>query len=402
MIFWMMPDGAARTKEMMNNFLEPFNKENPDISVDVRVINRHTLWARIFTLKHEGLHEECPDLIAIPHYWTQLMAVTGLLENLTEMDKTIRVDDCLDPLRAHSYKADSADIYSCPWWFDISALHYREDHLKLISPEPRKLLSTWSGLLEACALLKEHFAGTEGYYPVQNSDWRGALSNRGVLPCLKSRGAYIISEDGKTCGFGEPAFERGLEDYIELALRKYMPILKERSSLGNVNSGRSSIAITRRQGVGMFGGGNQDLPVATVGVPRAGAHYANYLGGVNLGITKKGAHKQNALKLLKWLTGVESQAKYAAGTEVFPALDASFQNFLLSSPRRIQSYAQIIADCFTLPSCMAAGTVMEVLGSLLGAVSTAVVRNEYGKSFLQSEIKKAKEEADNILRLYGD
>jgi ABC-type glycerol-3-phosphate transport system substrate-binding protein len=250
--------------------------------------------------------------------------------------------------------------------------------------------------------LKERFADTEGYYPVQNSDWRGTLSNRGVLPCLWSRGAYIISEDGKTNGFGEPAFEQGLEDYIELALKKYMPILKERSSLGNVNSGRSSIAITRRLGVGVFGGGNKDLPVMTVSVPRTGVHYVNYLGGVNLGITKVSAQKQNALKLLKWLTGAKAQLKYAARNEVFPALDASFQNFLLSSPRRIQSYARIIADCATLPNLMAAGTVMEVLGILLGAVSTAVVRNSYSKSFLQSEIKKAKEEADNILRLYGD
>jgi ABC-type glycerol-3-phosphate transport system substrate-binding protein len=385
----------------MEAFIEPFKEANPDISVTIRVINRRTLWVKVFALSHEIPGDEIPDIIAMPHYWTQLLAGSGVLENLTELDKTLRVDNCLDPLKPHSYKNGSADVYSMPWWFDVSVLHYREDHLKLISKEPRQLLSTWRGLLEACGMLKEHFEGVDGYYPVQNSDWRGILSNRGALPCLWSRGAVVISEDGKTADFDSAAFERGLEDYIELALKKYMPVLMERNSLGGISFGKSSIVITRRQSASMFERGAGNISLKTLSVPKTGDSYVNYLGGVNLGIIRNGADKNSALKFLKWISSAENQIKYASVTEVFPAAEESFENFLLVSPERMQNYNQIIAQSASLPNRMVAGTVMEVLGELLMSVVSAIVTDKYSKDFLKSGLKNAAREVSNILSLYG-
>jgi ABC-type glycerol-3-phosphate transport system substrate-binding protein len=401
MILWMMPDSATRTLEVMETFLEHFKKDNPDVSITIRVINRRTLWGKVFTLTHKIPGDEIPDVIAMPHYWTQLLAGGGVLENLTELDKTLRVDDCLDPLRPHCYKNGSADIYSIPWWFDVSALHYREDHLKLIFKDPQEQLATWQGFLEACGRLKEYFEGVEGYYPVQNSDWRGSLSSRGALPCLWSRGAVVISEDGKTADFGSPVFEQGLEDYIKLALKKYMPILMERNSLGGIASGKSSIIITRRQGVSAFARGGGSVAVKTLSVPKTGGSYVNYLGGVNLGIIKNGADKKNALKFLKWLSGAENQIKYASMTGVFPATEESFESFLLSSPERMQNYHQIIADSAPLPNRMSTGTVMEVLGELFISAVGAIITNKYNKDVLKSGLENAAREVSNILRLYG-
>ena len=396
MILWMMPDGATRTQEMINNFLEPFKKANPDIPIEIRVINRRTLWAKIFTLKNSCALDESPDLIAFPHYWTELLVQSGALENLTALDKSIRVDNCLDSLKPHCYKKGTPDIYSMPWWFDISALHYREDHLKLITDNPQKLLSTWAGLLDACKALKEHFEGIEGYYPIQNSDWRGTLSNRGVLPCLWSRSAQMVHAGGIN-GVGEPVFEQGLSDYIELALKNYMPILRERSSIGNITSGRASMILSRRNGLSTF-----EMPVNTLSIPRSGANYANYLGGVNLGIIKSNRERDNALSLLKWITSAENQIKYARAAEGFPALEEELRSFISSLPPRIKNYTQIIADSQTLPGLMATGALMEVLGELLSAAATAVVSGRYTKDLLAAEIKKAKAGTDDIIRLYGE
>ncbi|MDR0645939.1 MAG: extracellular solute-binding protein [Elusimicrobiota bacterium] len=401
MILWMMPDNATRTREVMETFINPFKKENPDVSVTIRVINRRTLWRKIFTLTHEIPGDEIPDVIAMPHYWTQLLAVGGVLENLTELDKTLRVDNSLDPLKPHSYKNDSADVYSMPWWFDVSALHYREDHLKLVSKEPRRLLSTWQGLLEACGMLKEYFENVEGYFPMQNSDWRGMLSNRGVLPCLWSKGAIVISQDGKTADFNSPAFESGLQDYIDLALKRYMPILMERNSLGGIGLGKSSMIITRRQGVSVFERNSGNIILRTLSVPKTGDSYVNYLSGVNLGIIKTGAGKESALKFLKWISGVENQIKYASMAEVFPAAEESFESFMLFSPERMQTYNHIIAESASLPNLMATGTVMEVLGEVLMSVVNAIVTSRYSEDILKSELKKAALEVSNILGLYG-
>ena len=138
MIFWMLPDSGIETAEMMEGFLSDFRKQNPDINLEVQIINRRTLWGKIFTLKHDIGTQGCPDLIAFPHYWTDILTTAKLLEPLKKFDKDITVKNVLDPLRTHCVSNENQEIYSFPWWLDISALHYREDHLKAVSSKPKR------------------------------------------------------------------------------------------------------------------------------------------------------------------------------------------------------------------------------------------------------------------------
>jgi ABC-type glycerol-3-phosphate transport system substrate-binding protein len=401
MIFWMMPDNSAQTQAVMSVFLSGFKRENPDINVEVKVINRRTLWSEIFTLRHKNVAGLAPDLIAFPHYWTRILARANALENLTNLDKTLRVEDCLDPVRSHCYGPDEVDLYSYPWWLDITALHYREDHLKLISDEPQKLLSTWPGLLEACKKLKEHFSSTEGYFPIQNTDWRGSLSHRAVLPCIWGRGGYLVSSDQKRCGIGAAEFRQGMEDFISLAQKGYMPILRERNSLGTMSSGKASIMLTRRQGISMFEGAKKDLPVTTLPVPRTGASYVNYLSAVNLSVVRGSKCTQEALRLLKWLSAPQNQMHYASLTEVFPASEAAFENFLLSSPQRIRNYTNIIAGARTLPNHIVTGTIMEIMASIMSQAASSILKGKYSNELLAQILKDANDEAQMPLHLYG-
>ncbi|WP_428066731.1 extracellular solute-binding protein [Candidatus Proelusimicrobium volucris] len=402
MIFWMMPDNSTLTQRMIEKFLTDFKKHNPGLSINIRVINRRTLWTKMFTLKHEIGRAGCPDIIAFPHYWTNLLIKANILQNLTELDKLLRVDNCLDPLKPFCYKKDTGDIYSYPWWMDITALHYREDHLKLITSKPEELLNTWPGFLEACARLKEYFGGQEDYYPVQNNDWRGSLSYRSALPCVWGRGADIYNEDGSVSGLGTAQFLAGIEDFIELAVKGYMPILRERSSNGAISCGKSSMMLTRRQGITMFEGKETDFKVRTLPIPKTGTEHINYMSGVNLGIVRGSVNIQPALDLIKWLTRPEKQIEYASMTEVFPALEGSFESFLLASPQRIRNYAHIIAGARTMRNHIASGTVMEVLGNIMSKAASAIVMNQYSPEILKSELKKGDEDVNNILHLYNE
>ena len=401
MIFWIMPDNAERTQSIMENFLKDFKKENPSINIKIEVINRATLWNKIFSLRHQIGTEKGPDLIAMPHYWTELLIKAGVLVNLTEFDKTFRVDNYLEILRPHCYKKGTSDIYSVPWWFDITALHYREDHLKQISNTPQELLSTWQGMLEACKKLKERFSDVEGYFPMQNSDWRGSLSHRAVLPCIWSRGGFLMDEKENLSGFNVLGTRQGIEDFATLALKGYMPILRERSSLGTISSGYASMIMTRRQGIAMFEGQKANFEVKTLPIPKTGASYINYLDATNLALIKGSSQEQAAL-LLKWLTRPENQIKYSVLTEVFPALEASFDNFLISSPVRVQNYTKILATAKALPSHIASGTLMEMLGEVMTNTSSDIVRNQYSPEILEERLLKEQKEADDILSLYRE
>ena len=138
MIFWMLPDSGLETADLMEEFLKDFRQQNPDIDLDVQVINRRALWNKIFTLKHDIGKEGCPDLIAFPHYWTEILATAQLLEPLKKFDKDISVSEVIDPLRPHCFSNVTKEIYSFPWWLDITALHYREDHLKAVTVNPEE------------------------------------------------------------------------------------------------------------------------------------------------------------------------------------------------------------------------------------------------------------------------
>ncbi len=399
MIIWVMPDAGDKTKETYASFLSLFQKENPNIPVSMRVFTRNVLWRRMFTIKHPTHEEEVPDVIQIPHYWTALLVREGVVENLSQLDPGLSLSSCLTPLKNHCYKPGTKDIYSYPWWFDISALHYRADHLKLITSTPEKDLATWQGLLEICAALREKFKHVPGYYPVQNSDWRGSLSMRSALPCVWGRGVDLLTQDLKCTSVGTKAFKEAIHDYITLALKNYMPILRERGSLGTMVSGKASLMISRKQGVGSFDA-RRGIQVRTVPVPSTGDTPAAYLSGMNLAVNVRSEHKKEALAFIKFCARMENQTRLAKMLETFPAFEEAFEWFLLSSGRRLRAYGGILTSAKTLPNITITGTIMEILKRILAVCATQIVEGRFTQALLDRELDLAAKEITYLLSIY--
>lgn len=399
MILWVMPDSGAKTKEDYASLISLFKQENPSIDVTVRVFTRNVLWRRMFTIKHPTHEEEVPDVIQIPHYWTALLVREGVAENLSELDPGLSLSNCLVPLKVHCYQPGTKDIYSYPWWFDLSALHYRADHLKLVTAHPEKDLSTWNGLLNVCEALRERFKDVPGYYPMQNSDWRGSLSMRNALPCIWGRGGDLLSADRGTSLLGTKAFKDGIRDYVELALKNYMPILRERGSLGTLLSGKASLMISRKQGVGTFSA-RRALKVHTLPVPATGEESNAYLSGINLFVNKLSQHKKDALKFLKFCARPDIQLHYSSRIEAFPAFEDAFEKFIFSSSQRLQTYSTILASSRTLPNMVVTGTIMEILKRILAVCATQIVEERFTQASLDRELELASKEIEYLLSIY--
>ncbi len=400
MIVWVMPDAGDKSKETYNAFLSLFRKENPQINVSMRVFTRNVLWRRMFTIKNPTHEEEVPDVIQIPHYWTSLLVREGVAENLSQLDPGLSLASCMKVLKNHCYKPGTKDIYSYPWWFDISALHYREDHLKSVTAHPERDLATWEGFLKICAALREKFQNVPGYYPVQNSDWRGSLSMRSALPCVWGRGVDLLTADLKRTSVATKAFKEGIRDYINLALKNYMPILRERGSLGTMVSGQASLMISRKQGVGTFDA-RRGIPVRTLPVPSTGDTRAAYLSGMNLFINVRSQHKKEALSFIKFCTRPETQAYLARTLEVFPAFEDAVELFVLSSPsKRLRAYENILPLAKTLPNLTITGTIMEILKRILAVCATQIVEGRFTQASLDRELDLAAKEIEYLLSIY--
>ena len=399
MILWAMPDSGARSKEDYATFLALFKEENPSIPVSVRVFTRNVLWRRMFTIKNPTHEEEIPDVIQIPHYYTALLVKEGVAENLSRLDPGLSLAACLPILKQHCYQPGTKDIYSYPWWFDLSALHYRADHLKLVSKNPNEDLKTWKGFLKICAALREKFKDVPGYYPVQNSDWRGSLSMRSALPCVWSRGVDFLASDHQATQVGTKAFKEGLRDYVELALKEYMPILRERDSLGTMMSGKASMMISRKQGLSTFSA-RRGMRVHTVPVPATGATSAAYLSGMNLFINVHSQNKKDALQFIKFCARPDVQLRYAQLIEVFPAFTDPLTAVLTSTPR-LHAYTEILRSAHTLPNTVIMGTMMEILKRVLAVCGAQIVENRFTQASLDREIDLVAKEIEYLLSIYG-
>ena len=399
MILWVMPDAGDKSKDVYASFISLFKKENPSVDVTMRVFTRNVLWRRMFTIKHPTHEEEVPDLIQIPHYWTALLVREGVAENLSELDPGLSLANCLVPLKAHCYQPVTKDIYSYPWWFDLSALHYRADHLKLVTSKPEQDLATWDGLLRTCEALREQFKDVPGYYPMQNSDWRGSLSMRNALPCVWGRGSDILSADRGTTLVGTKAFKECIRDYINLALKNYMPILRERGSLGTVVSGKASMMISRKQGVSTFNA-RRGIRVRTLPVPTTGDMYFSYLSGMNLFINTQSQEKKNALKFIKFCARPDVQLQYASKIDAFPAFEDAFEQFIFSSTQRLSTYSNILSSARTLPNITITGTVMEILKRVLAVCATQIVEGRFSQAALDRDLDLTAKEIEYLLSIY--
>ena len=399
MIIWVMPDAGDKTRETYTAFLSLFKKENPHIPVSMRVFTRNVLWRRMFTIKNPTHEEEIPDVVQIPHYWTALLVREGVAENLSRLDPGLSLASCIGPLKNHCYQPGTKELYSYPWWFDVSALHYREDHLKLVTNHPEKDLSTWAGFLQICAALRERFKDVPGYYPVQNSDWRGSLSMRSALPCVWGRGVDLLTPDLKRTSVATKAFKEGIRDYVNLALENYMPILRERGSLGTIVSGQASLMISRKQGVGSFDA-RRGIPVRTLPVPAKGDTSAAYLSGMNWFVNVRSQHKKEALTFLKFCARPDIQAYLAKTLEVFPAFEDAVELFVLASPKRLRAYDTILPTAKTLPNITITGTVMEILKHILAVCATQIVEGRFTQASLDRELDMAAKEIEYLLSVY--
>ena len=161
-------------------------------------------------------------------------------------------------------------------------------------------------------------------------------------------------------GAAYEAFKEGLRDYVNLAIHNFMPILRERGSLGTMVSGKASLMLSRKLGLSTFDA-RRGMQVHTVPVPSTGEISAAYMSGMNLFINTRSQHKKEALAFIKFCARPEIQVHYAKLLEVFPAFEDALELFMLSSSRRLHIYGGILARARTLPNITIMGTFLNAV-----------------------------------------
>lgn len=402
LVFWLLPNSGLETMSHLNAIIGKFNTFYPEIRVKPHVLTDKTLWQRLFLSRREDPGFELPDIVEIPHHWTALFSKLGMLENLTGLDPSLSVENCILPLKSHCFMPGSKDIYSLPWWMSVTALHYRVDHLFKVTDNPENLLKTWDGLLSACSELKKKFRARD-YFPVANSSLRGLLTLREVLPFIWERGGDLFDAQLKRPAIYEEVVIKGVEDFLVLFERGFMPLMRERGSLGTMAEGKASMVLTRRQSEAVFDESvRTPLILKTLPFPGRKTSSISIMTSYNLVILKSGGRKKRALELVKWLCSDEYSTQYSKLIKAFPCSTEGFEKFIFSSQERMKTYAEIVAKAKCLPSSVVCATYVGILDEILAYVCWEMVKGRYSRSLLIKQLKKAQIEIEYLLSLYGD
>lgn len=390
MIFWVLPNCGFKTVSSLKGLICEFAADALKAPVEISVKTQSSLWKQLFLCLRQPRDFPLPDMVQIPHHWTTLFSRLGLFQDLSDWDPQLVLDGWMETLRPHCLLAGTDRIYSLPWWAELSVLHYRSDHFKEVTSSPQELLGTWDGLLEACRIIQKK-RQSPGFHPLENSDARGAISVKDLLPCIWNRqGKLLTSDMGRVIHKDETV--RGIEDYLLLAKSGYLPLMNDRlgevSGFDSLSEGGASMALSRRF--------VESPDIKTVPFPGISSKPgSSLLAGHNLAVLRNSRNCREAFALLKWLTRSDIQTRYARTIRAFPPIaDLSVLG------RRV--YTQILPNAKTLPNITVCGTCEQLLDDVLWKTAKEILRRSYSTDSLVEKLIMVQAETDYLLSLYGD
>lgn len=194
--------------------------------------------------------------------------------------------------------------------FDEAGLEYPNDNW------------TWDDLIEnAKKLTKKDDSGKLTQFGYNASKWEYA-----IYPYLWSNGADITNEDGtKADGYmNSPETIAAMEQYIAMSkgTDKVSPTPQDAETLGGDSSmfmtDKLAMMITGRWVKYDLDRTNIDYGTALIPMGKDGGRNG-IIASASWAINAQGKHKEEAYKLVKWLSGKEAQELYSEGGNSLPA-----------------------------------------------------------------------------------
>lgn len=325
--FWAM----GREGEVVQELVHDFERENPD----VRVIVQQVPW----TAAHEKLltgfvGRSMPDLTQLGNTWVAEFAALGALEPLSA-----RVAEAPDVARAEFFpgiwdtNVIDGEAYGVPWYVDTRVLFYRSDVLARAGYD--SIPGTWAGWRAAMEAVKREMGPERYAILLPLNEWHPA-----VILGLQN-GSPLLGDRATRGAFAQPAFAGAFDWLLDLYESGLAPPVAN-TEVANVYQefarGTFSMYITGPWNLGEF---ERRLPAelqdawatAPLPGPDGAESGVSLAGGSSLVLYRGSRHKEEAWRLLRYLSRPEVQVRFYALTGDLPARVAAWNDPVLSAPR---------------------------------------------------------------------
>ncbi|UUZ58622.1 ABC transporter substrate-binding protein [Nocardioides sp. B-3] len=305
--------------------MEGFEADHPDVSVDIRVTPWDQYWTKLRAAAGGGA---TPDVFWMNGPNFQLYAGNDIVAPLGDhvADGDIEVDDYPESL-VDLYTPDG-ELYGVPKDFDTIGLWYNKklfDDAGVDYPD-----KSWTGddLRSAAEKLTDKKAGTFGI--------TAALEGQqDYYNTILRAGGHVISEDGSSSGYDDPATIEGLRFWTDLIDAGLSPTLQQMTDtlpLQWFESGKTAMFYGGSRNLAEFKSNEYTVDKVDVAPLPVGEERAVVIHGLANMMSAQTEHPEEAREFLQYLGSEDAARVLGESGTVIPAYDGTQQARVEAAP----------------------------------------------------------------------
>lgn len=409
---WIMPNSLEPLRDI-EEALKSFEENHPNIKVKVTVVDWGAAWTKITTA---ATSRDVPDIAQLGSTWVGAISGMGALLDIKDRVPELGGASAFVPAAWKSSGIiGSGQVTAIPWIVDARALFYRTDVFKKLNLTARDL-DTWDKFKSSLEKIKKARLVIEGLeiYPLGmpgKNDWN-VVHN--LSPWIWGAGGDYLASDLKTSLLNSQQALDGVFFYINLAKQGLVPSeyleLNTAQVSSNFNNGSVAMMFDGPYEVRTLttppaqGGASESITARNFGVvpyPKGPKGRFTFVGGSNLSIFKYAKHKEEAFKVLKYLTtNDEAQLTYCKASGFLPAKLSVFNKpyFSVDPARRV--FREAIKYGKTYPCVNFWGILEPILTRRFGILWDYVTgsKGALDKNEIAKQMDLAKKEMETIIQ----
>lgn len=363
--------------EVLDQLADTFEKENPDVTINVTAVPWESAHDRIATSIAGG---ETPDVSMLGTTWVGEFAATGALEPTPE-----GLVDSSDFFEGSWGTAVVDDVaYGVPWYVDTRVLYYRTDLAEKAGVEAP---TTWDEYKTFAKALKDEGAKSGVSLPPGGFD-----SWQYVAPLAWQDGGDILDADGEFAfdteawknafTFYDSFFDEGIAEPTRFETGEIEQEFID-GTVGSFFSGPFHVGLLREQGGEEFAD-----KFAVAQVPGESSR-TSFTGGGNLAVFNDSENRDASWKFVRWLSEPETQiAWYGISTDL-PSTQAAFDDPQFAEDPYLSVFAEQLADSKAPPAIPTWAQVSAVIDQELEKVTR-------GDTTVEDALKTIQDQATSI------
>lgn len=314
----------TKQEPVLREILDNFEKENENIDVEIQLTPFSDYWTKLEAAATGG---EMADVVWMNGPNFQLYAKNGIIEPLTEYLTESDIDFGDYPEGLVDLYTFEEESYGVPKDWDTSALWYNKEIFDNAGVDYPTDDWTFEDFVSAAKQLTDKDAGIFGASA-------NAMTQEGMYEYILQNGGFIINEDSTESGYDTTEAIEALEKQIALiedGLSPTLEIQNDTSSFELFEAGRVAMIQAASYRIPIFLD-NEDIvdKIDLIEVPSM-KQKGTVIHGLANTLNASSKHKEEAFRLIEYLSGEEANQIWAESGVVIPAYTDVLDTFIESN-----------------------------------------------------------------------